>query len=112
MFLTTCTELVNAIFDKFVIRPQWLSAGGAFYAPCNQTAPAFGIKIGTKSYFMNPGDIMRQNQRDRETGTLCRVGLYDSGVGPYNLGVTFLTNVVAVFDVENSEMRFASREKY
>jgi hypothetical protein len=61
---------------------------------------------------MSPDDLLRQNARDVETGRLCRVGIVDSGEGPYNLGVTLLANVVAVFDVGNDEIRFATRNKY
>lgn len=105
-------ELVNTIFEHFEVPPVWVGSGASYYAPCDQKPPAFGIKIGGKTYFMNPADMLRQEQRDHETGLLCRIGLYDRGVGPYTLGVSFLTNVVAVFDVGNTEMRFAAREKY
>jgi hypothetical protein len=50
--------------------------------------------------------------RDRETGTLCRIGITDSDDGPHVLGITFLTSVVAVFDIGNNEMRFAARKPY
>ncbi len=90
---------------------QWLSSGGAYYAPCNATVPAFGVKIGNQTFFVSQDDMLRQNTRDRETNSLCRVGIIDNEVGPYTLGITFLTNVVAVFDVGNSEMRFAARTK-
>lgn len=52
---------------------------------------------------MSPDDLLRQNARDVETGRLCRVGIMDGDAGPWVLGVTFLSNVVAVFDVGNSE---------
>jgi hypothetical protein len=61
---------------------------------------------------MSPDDLLRQDARDVETGRLCRVGIMDGDAGPWVLGVTFLSNVVAVFDVGNSEMRFAKRGKY
>ena len=75
--------------------------------------PAFGVKVGSETYWMSPDDLLRQNARDVETGRLCRVGIMDGGsAGPYVLGVTFLANVVAVFDVGNEEIRFAKRNKY
>lgn len=74
--------------------------------------PAFGVRVGSETYYMSPDDLLRQNARDIETGRLCRVGIVDAGAGPFTLGVTFLSNVVAVFDVGNSEIRFAKRNKY
>jgi hypothetical protein len=74
--------------------------------------PAFGVRVGSETYYMSPDDLVRQNARDVETGRLCRVGIEDGDGGPYTLGVTFLANVVAVFDVGNSEIRFAKRNKY
>jgi hypothetical protein len=42
------------------------------------------------------------------TGEYCLTGPQDGGEeGPFILGDTFLNNVVAVFDVGASEMRFA-----
>lgn len=90
----------------------WLGSGGASYAPCNATVPQVGVRFGTQTYFFSPKDLLNQNIRDVETGKLCRVGLYDAEVGPYILGMTFLNNVVAVFDIGNNEMRFASRNPY
>lgn len=36
----------------------------------------------------------------------------DGGSGPYILGDIFLHNVVAVFDVGDAVMQFASRQRY
>lgn len=73
----------------------------------------FGVRIGTQeTYWMSADDLLRPGARDKETGNLCRVGIMDSASGPHVLGVTFLSNVVAVFDVGNTEMRFAKRLAY
>jgi len=89
-----------------------MSSNGLFYAKCNAQVPEFGIQFGGKIFYMAKEDLLRQGARD-PTGEYCRIGITD---GPDNgvntLGVTFLSNVVAVFDVEKQEMRFASRGKY
>ncbi len=104
--------MVKIIYNLFDPPAVYLSEQALYYAPCNATAPKFGVKIGSQVYFMSTVDLLRQGQRDRATGTMCRVGITDSESGPYVLGITFLTNVVAVFDVGNGEMRFAARNAY
>ncbi|KAB5513589.1 aspartic peptidase domain-containing protein [Coniochaeta sp. 2T2.1] len=106
------SALAKAIFKSFSTPPQYLSNDGGYYAPCNARVPAFGVRVGSETYYMSPDDLLRQNARDVETGRLCRVGIIDADGGPYTLGVTFLANVVAVFDVGNDEVRFAKRLKY
>ena len=91
---------------------EWYGRGGGIFAPCNATTPRVGMRIGDNTYYFTPSDLLRQNDRDRETGTRCLVGIQDPYVGPYILGLTFLSNVVAVFDIGNQEMRFASRKPY
>jgi len=69
------------------------------------------VQFGGKIFWMAPEDLLRQSARD-PTKEWCRVGITDSDSIDPILGVTFLNNVVAVFDVEHHEMRFASRTKY
>ena len=107
------SDLANAVFKSFHPPAQYLPNDGAWFAPCNAKMARFGVKIGTQQiYWMNPDDLLRQGARDSETGRLCRIGIIDSDGGPPILGVTFLSNVVAVFDVGNDEMRFAKRLDY
>ena len=88
-----------------------MSNGGLFYALCNATVPRFGVQIGDSTFYMAPEDLLRQTVRD-PTKERCRIGVTDTDSPPHVLGVSFLTNVVAVFDVGKSEMRFAARTKY
>jgi len=89
--------------------PDWRGGGRAYYVECNATAPTFGVQIGSSIFYINPQDMIRQGSHD-DTGTLCRVGLDEAYNPPYVLGVSFLNNVVAVFDIGNGEMRFAPRK--
>ncbi|KAK3381047.1 aspartic peptidase domain-containing protein [Podospora didyma] len=104
-------KMCEAIYAAFDPPAQYLSSTGLFYAPCNATVPKFGVQIGGKTFYIAPQDLLRQNARDH-TGEFCRVGVTDSDSPPHVLGVTFLSNVVAVFDVGNHEMRFAARNAY
>ncbi len=104
--------MVKTIFQLFDPPAAWHGSGGGIFAQCNATVPQVGVQIGAQIYNFSPKDLLNQNVRDIETGTLFRVGLYDAEVGPYILGMTFLNNVVAVFDIGNNEMRFAARNPY
>ncbi|KAK3332945.1 aspartic peptidase domain-containing protein [Cercophora scortea] len=104
-------KLVEAVYASFDPPAKYMSENGLFYALCNATVPTFGVQIGNSTFYMAPEDLLRQSAKD-STGQYCRIGITDAEYGPYVLGVTFLTNVVAVFDIGNTEMRFASRTRY
>ncbi|KAK3938550.1 hypothetical protein QBC46DRAFT_317501 [Diplogelasinospora grovesii] len=105
------TDLVQKLYKSFDPPAQYLSGTGLYYAPCNATIPKFGVQIGDSTFYIAPEDLLKQAAHD-ETGYWCRVGVTDSDSGPHVLGVTFLTNVVAVFDIGATEMRFAARRTY
>jgi len=71
---------------------------------CNATAPAVGVKIGGKTYSINPADMILPNG----DGT-CISGI-QGGSAPYILGDTFMKNAVVVFDVGAAELRFAQAQ--
>ncbi|KAK0707264.1 aspartic peptidase domain-containing protein [Lasiosphaeris hirsuta] len=104
-------NLVQQLYAQFDPPAEYLSSNAMFFAKCDAKVPAFGIKIGGTTFWMPPEDLLKQSVRD-PTGKWCRVGVYDSDASPHVLGVSFLANVVAVFDVEHHEMRFAKRTKY
>lgn len=83
------------------------------YAPCNATTPSFGVQIGGQVYYYDPADLLSQTVNiTGPLGTWCRIEVIETDSPPYILGVSFFTNVVAVFDVGNTSMRFAARTKY
>jgi aspergillopepsin I len=99
---------INAGFDPPGV---WDAEWSSYAVPCNATPPSnVGIQIGGKSFSMNGADMIWQ----APTG-----GCYSSvapSVGSGDivlsfLGDAFLKNVVAVFDVGHSEMRFAERQE-
>ena len=89
---------------------------GMYWAPCNSTVPQFGVTIGGKTFFLDPSNLLQKEVTQTRSYEglqvdLCLIGLMDTiPNGPYILGDMFLNNLVTVFDVGNSEMRFYKRK--
>ena len=101
---TGIADAVNALFDPPAI---YSDDEGAYVVDCNAKAPEFGVRIGKETFFINAEDLFLDNG----DGT-CISGVDDAGDSLSILGDVFLKNVLAVFDVGASEMRFAAREFY
>jgi len=97
------TEVANAVNALF--SPPAFFNLGVYSVDCNATAPEFGVRIGSQTFFINAEDLILHNA----DGT-CISGVDDAGDSPAILGDVFLKNVLAVFDLGASEMRFAARE--
>ena len=99
----TIADQVNYLF----VPPATYNAQIGYYVvDCNAKAPEFGVRIGPEIFYVNPVDNILN------IGTnLCITGIAATGPGGNSiLGHTFLKNVLAVFDVGASQMRFAARE--
>lgn len=100
-------------YDTFVEAPQPAEIEGQpmFAAPCNTSmVPAFGVQIGGQVFEMRKETLLVSRMNTTENGViLCALGLQPGIEEAGLLGDTFLSNVVAVFDVGKSEMRFAQR---
>ncbi|KAK1826812.1 aspartic protease PEP3 [Podospora conica] len=104
--------LIKQLYAAFDPPAEYRSHQGRFWAKCGAKVPEFGITLGGKTFLFAPEDLLRQSERD-PTGEWCRIGVYDGYDSDMPiLGVSFLSNVLAVFDVEKHEMRFAQRTKY
>ncbi|TID13821.1 aspartic peptidase domain-containing protein [Venturia nashicola] len=102
------TAIMQAVAGLFSPKATYDSSQGAYLVTCTATAPSFGFKIGGTTFTLSPKDLILQSQKDTATGK-CLLGIVDGGAkGPYILGDTFLSNVVAVFDVGAAQMRFAA----
>jgi aspergillopepsin I len=100
-------EIAEAINNAFVPRAVYDQEVGAYVTACNATAPAFGIKIGGQMIWTEPSNmILPQLKNSRGQ---CLTGITDTDQEPYILGDTFMQGLVAVFDVDKLEMRFAKR---
>lgn len=106
-------SLVTLFYDAFVDAPQPVEIEGSpmFAAPCDTAVlPTFGVQIGGQVFEMSRETTLVSRLNTTENGTaFCAVGLQPGIEEAGALGDTFLSNVVAVFDVGASEMRFAKR---
>lgn len=106
--------LADAILALYSPPPIYIADQGATFAPCNAKTPSLGVTIGGQTFWISPADMLMQTASVEVDGVnYCLTGPQDGGdEGPYVLGDTFLNNVVAVFDIGASEMRFAPHENY
>ncbi|KAI1803139.1 acid protease [Daldinia bambusicola] len=101
-------EMVNGKFDP---PASYLWNYGAYFTSCDAIPPSFGVQIGKTTYWLNPKDLLNKEERDPETG-LCQTGVSSGGNGPYILGITFLTNVVAMMNIGSGNVEFWSHQFY
>ncbi len=102
------TGIANAINALFVPPAVYDPNQGVYAVACSAKAPEFGVTIGKQTFYINGLDMILSSGN----GT-CLSGVNDAGTGGLSiLGDVFLKNVLAVFDVGASEMRFAARELY
>ena len=97
-------EVVNLLFDP---PARYDERSGVFIVECDATPPEFGVDIDGQIFFINAEDMIITDI----TG-ICYTGISGSGGTGGTLGDVFLKNVLAVFDVGASEMRFAARVNY
>ena len=102
---TGIANAVNALFDPPAV---YDGDSGSYVVNCSAKAPEFGVQIGGLTFFINEEDLIGAGLGD---GT-CSSTITDAGSSMSILGLGFLKNVLAVFDIGASEMRFASREFY
>lgn len=106
-------SLVTLFYEAFidVPRPVEIEGHSMFAAPCNTSVvPTFGVQIGGQVFEMAKETLLLSRLNTAENGSnWCALGLQPGIEEAGLLGDTFLSNVVTVFDVEASEMRFAQR---
>lgn len=98
-------DRVNGMFSPPAVYNETLQAA---VVDCTAVAPQFGLKIGNETFFHNGSDLLFQVSDE-----LCVTSLVASeeisldGLSVNILGVSFLKNVLTVFDFGRNEMRFA-----
>lgn len=107
------TPLAYAINNAFDPPATYAADEGVFIVDCNATSPSVGITIGGTLFNINSLDLILLAGTDPN---ICISGVMDGGnnatTNVYILGDTFQKNVVTVFDVGASELRFAAHENY
>ncbi len=102
------TNIAAAVNKLFEPAATYSPTTGYYSVNCNAKAPEFGVKIGIETFYVNPKDMIIPL-----TKTSCISGVTATGAGGNSiLGHVFMKNVLSVFDVGASEMRFAAREYY
>lgn len=81
----------------------------ASFAPCNASVPKLSVQINGTVFPISEADMLMQDVVDPGTG-YCLIGPQDGTTGPYILGDTFMNNVISIFDVGASEMRFIAHD--
>lgn len=104
-FPTADADAINELFDPPAMYSEEL---GIYIVPCNATPPEVGVIIAGETFYHNPVDLIQNLELGPE---LCGSAILDGG-DTLILGDTFLKNVLAVFDVGNSQMAFSSRMYY
>lgn len=102
--MTELYEDIIALYDPPAI---YIEDEGAAFAPCNASIPSLGVQINGTVFYISDADMLMQEYVDPDTG-YCLTGPQDGSTGPYILGDTFMNNVISVFDIGASEIRFAA----
>ena len=110
---TSIATAINNAFSPAAVYNQQLES---YIVDCNATAPRLGFNIAGTVFDINPLDMIILDGTDAQNNDVCVTsvtigGDADTG-GFYVLGDAFLKNVVSVFDIGATEMRFAAREFY
>ncbi|KAF2398123.1 acid protease [Trichodelitschia bisporula] len=113
---TTLSYLPQAVADAVGAKfsPPSRKAANLHLVNCNAKAPKFGVKIGGKSLWIQPRDMIIEQASGAPGGSggVCMMGIQGAGGaagGQFILGGGFMRSVLSVFDTGASEMRFANR---
>jgi aspergillopepsin I len=104
---THMSDAVAAAFDPPAIYNKTL---GFYPVPCDARAPVFAVEIGGVAFPIDKKDMVIDDETGRGT---CMSGVNNGNMyAPYVFGGTFMKNVLTVFDVGRSELRFRARKPY
>ncbi|KAF2239660.1 acid protease [Viridothelium virens] len=96
------TKAINSLFGS---QANYDPTVDTWFVDCNATAPSWSLTIGGQNFNINPLDMIIQGLDGS-----CVSGVQDAFNGFSILGDVFLKTVLAVFDLGNAEMRFATRQ--
>lgn len=98
---------INAMYEPPAVFSQYW---GQWFVPCNATPPTVDIDVGGKLLRTDPSSLILPDARDAPSDSAnCATGIGAAGSPPYILGDTFLQGLVAHFDADKLEVRFAKR---
>ncbi|KUI73922.1 hypothetical protein VM1G_09483 [Cytospora mali] len=121
IYLPTCKSLspllcpplvlAQAINNMFYPPAVYSFMNGGFLTTCDAVTPRVAVVIDGTPFYLNPEDLLFRSIPDEVTG-LCMTAFNDGATGPFILGDVFLKNVLAVFDIGQNVLQFASRIHY
>ncbi|KAK5165447.1 uncharacterized protein LTR77_008976 [Saxophila tyrrhenica] len=112
-FRTIVARYATAINYTFDPPAECVPSSGVFETACNAKLPDLAVTIGGKNFKISAAELLLKGEQGRDPSTgLCVTGIQAAPGPPAILGDTFPKNVVAVFDVGKSEMRFAPHVNY
>ncbi|KUI59401.1 hypothetical protein VP1G_06608 [Cytospora mali] len=103
--------LAQAINNMFYPPAVYSFMNGGFLTTCDAVTPRVAVVIDDTPFYLNPEDLLFRSIPDEVTG-LCMTAFNDGATGPFILGDVFLKNVLAVFDIGQNVLQFASRIHY
>lgn len=106
-------SLIKILYGALKAPPELVEIESAtlFAAPCDAEVPSFGIQIGSHVFEQSAQEVLIPTANVTVNGTpFCALGSQPGIEEAGALGISFLSSVVAVFDIGSSEMRFAQRE--
>ncbi|KAF3765622.1 acid protease [Cryphonectria parasitica EP155] len=104
-------DLADAINNAFEPPAEYDFLYGSYLTTCDAAPPRLAIVIDNTPFWLHPEDLILRDSQDPLSG-LCMTAIATSEDGPFILGDAFLKNVLAVFDVDDAVMQFASRRNY
>lgn len=107
-------HLAKAVNDAFNPPAKYDKKEDVYVVDCNATAPDLGTMIAGTVFKTSPLDLILPSGKDDNGKELCITGIVNGGNDPsqdtYILGDVFQKNVVTVYDIGASLLRFAPRD--
>lgn len=98
---------INALFDPPAVFNETLTAA---IVDCDAKPPKFGVQIGDQTFYHEGQDLIYQTGDGYCVSSLVASEHVEfQGIQLNILGVSFLRNVVSVYDFGRNELRFAQR---
>lgn len=92
----------------FSTTAEWDEQQGLYEVQCDAVPPRFSITIGNHNFTHNPADLIFRSDEGQCFSAITRTPA-ETGLSLNIIGVPFLKNVVAVFDIGGQQMHFAQR---
>lgn len=100
-------DVAAEVADSFNPPATYDTGVDSYFVDCNATAPVFGVCIEEKIFYINAEDMIVHIDEN-----VCVPGVQPNLGGLNILGLSFMKNVLVVFDIGAEQLRFAARQFY